>query len=1181
MDGYYVEDVYEGGQGPFDIHQFAPQIDGSLYLCIDGAAIETNQPISYPCSDYLSFYTGTGSLGENCRIHFIHGVTIKVTYSQLLPGDVVDVRNITGRDGNQVGGLTVVVALPGKPERPAPYVQISGTTEVSFVRAPAAEVCWDIAVLGSGLRGEELILSSTSSALEMTMDLKENIFGEPIVCVDADEWEPFVNNQEYTITVTAVSNLFDTSSSASHTFVVRRAGTLLPTPAPSPSNSSCPSLWEFDSNPLYAIRTYPSGNSLLSWQTRDEGLTIQLKALCGCEQTLLARELLGNFSISWRFLNLLGETDLELNQFSQGGNLMLPPSLLKNRTLFPVYSPTPIAVEVEELDGSFSLSTTLTIAFTPGPVDVIGDPPHTIPPTYPLEIDLVESITVDGVRVTDSFANWEWLWRCEFALTGEPCTYESGEELQFGFKENSTHLWEKEEGERFIVGQPMMFVVHAKVTYTAENPHGFSTEAKSVGKWRRVITPVEEGVPLDLELELFEWRCLSNDKNGYFMHIPTSDQFTITSSSFESLWTEETDDFGALQIQNIEGGSGNVELRCTCEEDCSEPLFVRLRLQIEGRDEEVVLYNMVQPHLVLPPSGGSCSVYYDTIDEARGEDEDELVGALSFAVVECGGWEYADGDIGLTPRVHSYEIYDPETGESVNPLSYPRRLTAFGPAQFILPCGNGIRIFSDIVGYGQTASATRHNLLVAEVATSSWTSAHEEAWNSVDYLLQFAHNDFVQNNFVFSTLLSQSTCESPFNFYNKQEIFATILETEPPTTLAEIKNELPILLASIDPTDASFLPPLLTRLRTYLGFINSFGRQETELYPDLYSGVGAGGEEEGRRNVGRLGGPSRRRYLEGSVEVLELVLFSVSEFLGSGVVSQLQADDLLSLFNIVHEIEGSLLCYMSCGADPIVLNSEFLSIGMSFDTLWNLSREPIPGGDSGVVFTLPDVNELAEKLGTVVDEDVCFYSAYSVIKRPGNPFIASFSFFDLNCTTGETTEIPVEDLNSQFLVSLPMPDDFQPSGVFAGTNAGAPETYDEMNLFDGYGTTLGYLVYEEDVDTNSICTEDENPVRFCLSGPSVFEVVQTGHCRIVEETEDSMVCGCSQISSHTFDGRDQCPASDSGVPIGIIAGAVGGAAAILMLGLGVLAYKYWLAPAAYEPEDIECKLRTQRRTMFG
>ena len=68
--------------------------DGSLYFCFENMIISPQQPLSVPCSDHVVFEEGDGELGDNCRLSVIHQNTMKLSYSRLLPGDIINIIGI-------------------------------------------------------------------------------------------------------------------------------------------------------------------------------------------------------------------------------------------------------------------------------------------------------------------------------------------------------------------------------------------------------------------------------------------------------------------------------------------------------------------------------------------------------------------------------------------------------------------------------------------------------------------------------------------------------------------------------------------------------------------------------------------------------------------------------------------------------------------------------------------------------------------------------------------------------------------------------------------------------------------------------------------------------------------------------------------------------------------------------
>ena len=67
-------------------------------MCFRGFSIPSSQPLSLPCSEYMRFDRGDGEgLGDECRVSFLFGGVMKISYSKLIPGDIVAFFNIDGR----------------------------------------------------------------------------------------------------------------------------------------------------------------------------------------------------------------------------------------------------------------------------------------------------------------------------------------------------------------------------------------------------------------------------------------------------------------------------------------------------------------------------------------------------------------------------------------------------------------------------------------------------------------------------------------------------------------------------------------------------------------------------------------------------------------------------------------------------------------------------------------------------------------------------------------------------------------------------------------------------------------------------------------------------------------------------------------------------------------------------
>ena len=77
------------------------------------------------------------------------------------------------------------------------------------------------------------------------------------------------------------------------------------------------------------------------------------------------------------------------------------------------------------------------------------------------------------------------------------------------------------------------------------------------------------------------------------------------------------------------------------------------RLTIEKEDESTsIFYGLYEPRGVLSPRGGACESLFETNGDVG---EEGIVSGLSFIVVRCGGWMYADGDVSVVGQRIYYE----------------------------------------------------------------------------------------------------------------------------------------------------------------------------------------------------------------------------------------------------------------------------------------------------------------------------------------------------------------------------------------------------------------------------------------------------------------------------------------------------------------------------------------------
>ena len=246
-------------------------------MCFTGFSIPSSQPLSLPCSEFMRFDRGDGEgLGNECRVSFLFGGVMKISYSKLIPSDIVAFFNIDGRSVldffHVLIGIfvflfyyansrchreikpeikTVVAALP--PSVPNPTPLISGPTQFSI--HTSSPICWRVTSLHSGGRGMAYSLSSSSSLLFNAMELEEE-GGEVKVCVEGGEWDGFEEG-DYSFEVTGKSALYETMGMGRYSFSITQG------PSSSPMGrqeviwtiqfSGCSSLWDTSSSSIYGI----------------------------------------------------------------------------------------------------------------------------------------------------------------------------------------------------------------------------------------------------------------------------------------------------------------------------------------------------------------------------------------------------------------------------------------------------------------------------------------------------------------------------------------------------------------------------------------------------------------------------------------------------------------------------------------------------------------------------------------------------------------------------------------------------------------------------------------------------------------------------------------------------------------------------------------------------------------
>ena len=158
-----------------------------------------------------------------------------------------------------------------------------------------------------------------------------------------DRWEEI-----YRIRVVGRSILFGSVASTHQSFTVFPSSS----PSKSPSTLPCdPSLWDTSPDSLYGIQTFPSGLSLLPPSLRSSPLTIITKALSPCPSIGLSKDILAPFTFEWAFLDPIPEglMGVDINDWADGGVLVVPSSILENRGAFPMNEPVFIGVSLSFL----------------------------------------------------------------------------------------------------------------------------------------------------------------------------------------------------------------------------------------------------------------------------------------------------------------------------------------------------------------------------------------------------------------------------------------------------------------------------------------------------------------------------------------------------------------------------------------------------------------------------------------------------------------------------------------------------------------------------------------------------------------------------------------------------------------------------------------------------------------
>ena len=324
---------------------------------------------------------------------------------------------------------------------------------------------------------------------------------------------------------------------------------------------------------------------------------------------------------------------------------------------------------------------------------------------------------------------------------------------------------------------------------------------------------------------------------------------------------------------------------------------------------------------------------------------------------------------------------------------------------------------------------------------SSWNDEDEPDYVIMNNIIDDAPNEFVRFNRVAATLQTTSFPCFPDGTYNpldKNEILNDILDSPPPNNPESVIEEASLLSLVSDAGNTEENLAILNR------------------YEDYFSVL----DEEG--SLGQV------------TETSEYVVDGLDGILNGG--NQNDSSVLDGVYDVIGTIDNSLLCKMSCGEDPITIESVLLTLEASLDTL-----ESIAGnnqvGDSGAGFQLPsDISLLEEQLG--IGPGQCISSSTSVIGFANGLPVTSLTFYSNDCQN--RTQIIISSLPEDFLIAIPI-------------NRTEENNSNENDCGDA--------------------DEGEDDEATCLFGETLSNVTNTEGCSVVEINETHVICGCDHLTA--------------------------------------------------------------------
>ena len=400
--------------------------------------------------------------------------------------------------------------------------------------------------------------------------------------------------------------------------------------------------------------------------------------------------------------------------------------------------------------------------------------------------------------------------------------------------------------------------------------------------------------------------------------------------------------------------------------------------------------------------------------------------------------------------------------------------------QFTVPCGT-VDLFANIIGLGPSGNYSTR-VVLSSLSSSSWRDSDEDLFLEVQTALLLSPNDYLETVHLYSTLRTMVLSCFPdvwifpfffFSFFillilhvfisifssflsffspnrlypfsspppsfqgtfvpvDPNNILTDILDSDPPDTIQGVLDEAPLLSIVGDPSQGD---EIFDRFNDYLDVINNEGT------------------------------------LQDGDSLSDVIVDGVSGLFEASDDDDLRDDG----YDVLGNVQSTLLCLMECGEDPVVVEGDAVTIGAQSGTLQQLAGTQIALGNTGAYFLFPeDVSELEEAIG----EGECVYTGTSFVSSndPNEIPAASFTFYTLNCTTGEREEVAVT-LGGEFVIVIPLPEDLK----------------------------------DDEDNSEGDCGEEDQAS--CISGDTLSSLDDTIGCRVIEVLEDQIVCGCTHLTA--------------------------------------------------------------------